>query len=264
MLASRSTTAWLCCDRLRREPRDGAADVVARVEAGRRCDRAGEEALAERAVGHEADAQLLARGQHLLLGTPPPQRVLALHGRHRLDRVRSSDRLGGRLGHAEVLHLAGLDEFLDRAGDVLDRHLRVDPVLVVEVDGVDAEPLQRAVDDLPDDVGLARDPPARLALDRVDVPPELGGDHDLTPERGQRLADEFLVDVRTVDLGGVEERDAAVDCGADQRDHLLPVGRVAVAAGHAHAAQPDGGDLRAAGAEGALVHGCCSCRCLPS
>ena len=45
---------------------------------------------------------------------------------------------GGRLGHAEVLHLAGLDELLDRAGDVLDGHVGVDSVLVVEVDGVDA------------------------------------------------------------------------------------------------------------------------------
>jgi hypothetical protein len=55
--------------------------------------------------------------------------------------VRSADRPGGRLRHAEVLHLAGLDEFLDRARDVLDGHLRVDPVLVVEVDGVDTEPV---------------------------------------------------------------------------------------------------------------------------
>ena len=104
-------------------------------------------------------------------------------------------------------------------------------------------------------VGAARDPPARLPFDWVDVPPELGGDHDLIPIGGERLADEFLVGVRTVDLGGVEERDAAIDRGADQRDHLLPVGLVAVAAGHAHAAQSDGGDLEAVAAEGALVHG---------
>ena len=44
-------------------------------------------------------------------------------------------------------------------------HVRVDPVLVVEVDGLDAEPLQRAVDDLLDHLGAARHPAARLALD---------------------------------------------------------------------------------------------------
>jgi hypothetical protein len=56
--------------------------------------------------------------------------------------VGAADRPGGRLRHAEVLHLAGLDEVLDRARDVLDGHLRVDAVLVVEIDGVDAEPMQ--------------------------------------------------------------------------------------------------------------------------
>jgi hypothetical protein len=138
-----------------------------------------------------------------------------------------------------VLDLAGLDEVLDRAGDVLDGHLRVDSVLIVEVDGVDPEPAQGAVDDLLDDFRTAGDPPARLAFDRVDVPAELGGDHDLALVRGEGLADEFLVGVGAVDLGGIEEGDATVHRGADERDHLLPVGPIAVPASHAHTAQPD-------------------------
>jgi hypothetical protein len=40
-----------------------------------------------------------------------------------------------------VLHLAGVDELLDGAGNVLDGDGRVDPMLVVEVDGLDPEPL---------------------------------------------------------------------------------------------------------------------------
>ena len=60
--------------------------------------------------------------------------------------------------------------------------------------------------------------------------------------------DELLVDERAVDLGGIEERDAVVHGGVDQRDHLLPVGLVAVATGHAHAA--DRGDPRAVRSEG--------------
>jgi hypothetical protein len=97
-----------------------------------------------------------------------------------------------------VLGLAGLDKVLDRAGDVLDGHLRVDAVLVVEVDGVDAEPVQRAVDDLFDDLGPAGDPPLRFAFDGIDVPAELGGDHDLALVRGERLTDEFLVGVTLI------------------------------------------------------------------
>jgi hypothetical protein len=76
--------------RLRGEPRDGAADVVAGIEAGRRGDGAGEEALAERAIWHEADAEVLAGSQQLFLRPPPPQGVLALQrpsrvGLHALD-----------------------------------------------------------------------------------------------------------------------------------------------------------------------------------
>jgi hypothetical protein len=87
-----------------------------------------------------------------------------------MDRVRAADGLGGRFGHAEVLDLAGLDEVLDRARDVLDGHLRVDSVLVAEVDGLDAEPPQRAVDHLLDDLGTARHPP-RWACARRDRSP---------------------------------------------------------------------------------------------
>ena len=39
----------------------------------------------------------------------------------------------------------------------------------------------------------------------------------------ERLAHQLLVRERAVDLGGVEEGDAALDGRADQRDHLLLV-----------------------------------------
>ena len=165
----------------------------------------------------------------------------------------------------KCLTLPAVDQVLDRAGDLLDRHVGVDPVLVVQVDHVEPEPAQRALDGAGDVLG-AQHPAARLALDRVDVLGELGGDHDLVGVRGERLTDELLVGVRPVDLGGVEERDAEVDGTVEQGDHVLPVRHAAVAAGHGHAAESDGGDLQAAGAECALLHqyspsdGSSSCR----
>ncbi len=39
---------------------------------------------------------------------------------------------------------------------------------------------------------------------RIKIEAEFGGDHHLVPERGERLAHQFLVDERTVDLGGIE------------------------------------------------------------
>ena len=95
--------------RVRREPRQRAAEVVA-LEVRLRVDRAGEEALAQRAERHEADAQLLDRRQDVPLVLPRPQRVLALHRRDRLHRVRAPDRLRARLRQAEVRDLPCLDQ----------------------------------------------------------------------------------------------------------------------------------------------------------
>ena len=48
-------------------------------------DRAGEEATAKRALGHEADAQLPAGGEDFHFHVPAPQRVLRLQGGDRMD-----------------------------------------------------------------------------------------------------------------------------------------------------------------------------------
>ena len=91
--------------RLRREARERVAEVVA-VERRVCVDRAGEEALAQRAERHEADAEFFERRQDLLLRLAPPQRIFALQRRDRLHRMRAADRLRAGLGQAEVLDLA--------------------------------------------------------------------------------------------------------------------------------------------------------------
>ena len=50
--------------------------------------------------------------------------------------MRTADRLRSRLRKTEVLDLSCSDEFLDRARNVLDRHFRVNAVLIEEVDTV--------------------------------------------------------------------------------------------------------------------------------
>src|SRR5687767_8512188 len=91
-------------------------------------------------------------------------------------------------------------------------------------------------------------PPVGLRSTGSMSQPNLVRDQHLVLIRGERLAHQLLVGVRTVDLGSVEEGHPAIHSGADQRDHLLPVRLVAVAAGHAHAAEPDCGNLGAVGA----------------
>ena len=52
----------------------------------------------------------------------------------RLNRVGAANRLRSGFGQPEVLHLALLDQVFHRTGDVLDRHVRVDAVLIEQID----------------------------------------------------------------------------------------------------------------------------------
>jgi hypothetical protein len=56
--------------------------------------------------------------------------------------VSAPDGLHAGFGQAEMLDLPGLDQLFDGPGDVLDVYIRVDAVLVEQVDRFDAEPLQ--------------------------------------------------------------------------------------------------------------------------
>ncbi|MFB9183776.1 hypothetical protein ACFFX1_37075 [Dactylosporangium sucinum] len=70
----------------------------------------------------------------------------------------AADRGRGGLGEAEVAQLAGLHEFADGAGDVLDRHVGVDAVLLEQVDGASLQSAQRRVSDPFDLLGTAVKP----------------------------------------------------------------------------------------------------------
>ena len=148
--------------------------------------------------------------------------------------------------------LALLDELLHRAGDILDRHVRVDAVLIEQVDDVGIEPLERGLRDLLDVFGTAIQ--AGLFPVGVDVEPELGGDHHLPADRRECLSDQHFVRIGTIDFRGVEEGDPQVDGGSNQGDHLLLVSGRSITEAHAHAAQAHRRDFEPAGSEFALVH----------
>ena len=114
--------------------------------AARSRKRAGQEPAPERRVGDEPDPELAQQRQDLLLRVAGPERVLGLQRRDRVGGVGAADRLGRGLGEPDVADLALLDELAEGADRLLDRRLGVDAVLVVEVDVVGPEPLQRALD----------------------------------------------------------------------------------------------------------------------
>ena len=124
-------------------------------------------------------------------------------------------------------------------------------MLVVEVDGVDAEALQAGLAAGAHVLGLAADPAPERVVGIADDA-ELGGDDDAVAPALDRLADEDLVGVRTVDVGRVEERDPEIERAVDRGDAFGLVGR-AVELGHAHAAEAEGGHGERA--EMTRVHG---------
>ena len=58
----------------------------------------------------------------------------------------ATQRAQTHLGQTPVQNLALRHQILNRAGDILDRYLRVDAVLVDEVNAVSPEPLEHSID----------------------------------------------------------------------------------------------------------------------
>jgi hypothetical protein len=104
----------------------------------------GEEAVAQKREGHEADAELPRQRQHLRLGVAGPQGVFRLQRGDRVDGVGAADHGRPGRGQADVADLALGHQLGRRAVSVLDRGAGVDAVLVVQVDVVGAQPLEGA------------------------------------------------------------------------------------------------------------------------
>src|SRR5208283_3178801 len=241
-------------ERLRRKARQRAAEVGA-VKLRVFVNFAGEKTLAQRAVGNEADAEFFEGRYYFLLRGSRPQRVFALEGRERLNGMGATNGFHAGFRKAEVLHLACLNQFLHRSRDVFDGHVRVNPMLIKQINRLEPEPLERAFDGLFDVLGpavQARRTGPRIAATEVES--ELGGDHHFSAERREGFADEFFVGVWAVNFSSVEECDAAFHGCPKQRRHLLLVFGWTVGKAHSHATQPDGRDFQFAVSKFALLH----------
>ena len=122
-------------------------------------------------------------------------------------------------------------------------------MLVEQINAVRSEPAQRSLHDLADSLRPAVQAIAHIAV----LEAKLGGDHDLIAHRGQRVANHLLVQ-RAIGLGGVEEGDAALECGFDHLDASGAFKPWTIAVAQAHAAEPQGRDFKAGTAEHAFVH----------
>jgi len=117
--------------------------------------------------------------------------------------VSPTDRLRASFRKTEAFDFAFANQIPDGSGHIFDRDVRIDAMLIVQVDRVDLESAKRACSRLLD--------PFRAAVQLA--PPLLEGwrasefraDHHLPAEWSERLADQFFVHVWAVDLGGIEE-----------------------------------------------------------
>ncbi len=112
------------------------------MKGGVRIDFPGEESRAQRTKGNEAYSKFLASRQYLGFRISCPQRVFALDCGDRLHGMGAADRLRAGFGHAKVFDLACLNQFLDGTSHIFNRYIRINAVLVEQVNGIDLEPLE--------------------------------------------------------------------------------------------------------------------------
>src|SRR5580765_4260158 len=125
-----------------------------------------------------------------------------------LHRVRPTDRLQAGFGQPEMFDLAYTNQILHGSRDVFDWDVRVDPVLIEEVDSIRLEALQGCVGDLADVRWPAIEPALVAAFERE---AELRRDYHLIANGGERFAHQLFVREGTVGFGRVEERDTTVN-----------------------------------------------------
>jgi hypothetical protein len=150
--------------------------------------------------------------------------------------VSAADRGETGLRQPDVAHFARGDELRQGADGVLDGRLRIDAVLVVQIDVIGAQPLQGTFDGDAD--------VRRATVEDAGAGPgvrdeaELCGQHHALAAVLDGSADKFLVGVRTVDLRGVEVRDAEVQRAVDGANRLgVAAGSDVVIARHRHGAE---------------------------
>src|SRR5580693_1320417 len=95
-----------------------------------------------------------------------------------MDGMGAADVGDAGLGETEKSHLSLVDQLTDRAGHILHRHGRIDPVLIEEIDVIGAEPAQGTLDRRANTLGTAV-PLAAEPFPLLDAKTKLGGDNHL-------------------------------------------------------------------------------------
>ncbi len=130
------------------------------------------------------------------------------------------DLLDGHLGEAGVADLSFALKLLDGAELIVFRHGSIDAVQLPEVDALEAEALEAAVQLLAQPFRAAVLAPFSGA---GAVEAAFRRDDEVAGIWMQRLGDQFLTDVRSIRFGGIDEIHAELDGPAEDGKTLLAV-----------------------------------------
>ncbi len=114
--------------------------------------------------------------------------------------MRSADCSRTRLGETEVQDFPLGDQMFYGTSHLFDWHFRIDTVLVVKINAVGSQPLQRFLGYLLDVLW-----PAIESYGTIDLETKFGCDYDLVAERLKRFSDKFLTCKWTVNLRRIKE-----------------------------------------------------------
>src|SRR5712692_2041382 len=158
-----------------------------------------------------------------------------------------------RVGDAEVAHLAGTHEILERPHRLLDGRVLVPVVQPIEIDVIGLQPAQRLLA-LGDDRLAAGAAPIGIA--DVEVAAELGRDHQavsLVAVTSDVIADDLLRVSLGVEIGGIDEVAAEPEVPVDHRLGLLDAASPAEILAEGHGAEAERAYAQARTAQGDIV-----------
>ena len=177
---------------------------VGRIKLRVLVDLSRKETCTEWTERHEANAKLFQGGQQFGLRPAPEEGIFALHGGHPLDRVRPANRLNASFGKAKMFDLPFGNQVFNGSRYVLNRHIRIDAMLIEEIDVIGSQPFQASVSHGLDMPRLAVGSRTPLAGFDIDVETELGGNHDLIANWLECFAHKLFVREWSVSFSCIE------------------------------------------------------------
>src|SRR5260370_36997136 len=119
-----------------------------------------------------------------------------------MSRMHPANCFRARLGKAEIADLTLADQICHRANRLLDRHVLVDAMLIIEIDMIHAESAERRFTSGAHVIGSAINSALAIGQDLV---AELGRDYHLFAMSREGFANQLFIVAGAIDVRGVEK-----------------------------------------------------------